>query len=160
MKCRVLVIGYGNELRRDDAVGPQTARAAAQLEIPGLRAVAVHQLTPELAEMLAYAARVVFVDADRNGDGSVRSCPLEPTNISSSLGHLSDPRELLALAEALYGRSLNAWLITVPAPDLDFGEGLSASAERGLIAALQQIALIARDSSTMTREGEQCTRPA
>ena len=59
----ILVIGYGNELRRDDGLGP---RVAASLAGPGVRALAVRQLTPELAEEVATARLVVFVDARVN----------------------------------------------------------------------------------------------
>jgi len=52
----VLVIGYGSELRGDDAAGPTAAR---RLRSTGLSALDVHQLTPEIAERSA-AARVVF----------------------------------------------------------------------------------------------------
>jgi hypothetical protein len=59
------------------------------------------------------------------------------------LGHTGEPRELLALAEALYGRRPEAWLITLPAPELGFGEGLSATAEHGLAEALRQLRTLA-----------------
>src|SRR5947209_7059306 len=36
----VLVIGYGNELRGDDGVGPCVARTVASWQRPGLRALA------------------------------------------------------------------------------------------------------------------------
>jgi hypothetical protein len=48
------------------------------------------------------------------------------------LGHVSDPRGLLALTEALYGRCPEAWLVAVPARSLGLGEPLSPAAAAGL----------------------------
>jgi len=45
----ILLIGYGNELRGDDAIGPLVARALAELRLPGTQVLALTQLTPELA---------------------------------------------------------------------------------------------------------------
>src|SRR5690242_2835552 len=58
-----VVIGYGNDIRGDDAAGPLAARAVAAWGAPGVRALAAHQLTPELAEALAAAELAIFVDA-------------------------------------------------------------------------------------------------
>ena len=71
----VLVIGYGNALRGDDAVGLRAAeRLAADGRLPGARIDACHQLTPELAADIAAARLVVLVDARENGGtaGDVR----------------------------------------------------------------------------------------
>ncbi len=59
----ILVMGYGNMLRSDDGVGQQVARAVAKWEIPNVDAIAVHQLTPELAERLTKTDIAIFVDA-------------------------------------------------------------------------------------------------
>jgi hydrogenase maturation protease len=144
MNTRLLVIGYGNELRRDDGVGPRAARAVAAWQLPGVEGVAAHQLTPEFAERIGEAERVVFVDAGH--DDVVLTRPLEPSRAAQVLGHTGGPRELLALAEALCGRRPGAWLITLPAPELGFGEGLSAAAELGLAEALRQIRTLTGES--------------
>jgi hydrogenase maturation protease len=133
-----LVIGYGNELRRDDGVGPRVARTVAGWNVRGVLAVALHQLTPELAEAVAGADEVFFVDAAAGTRGvSVR--PVWPDGGRPVLDHASSPAALLALAEAIYGRRPRAWLMTLPAPDLDFGEELSPAATRGMDEALRYI---------------------
>ena len=64
MTGNALIVGYGNPLRGDDGVGQAVARAFAdEAAIDGVDAVACHQLTPELAERFAAAARVVLIDA-------------------------------------------------------------------------------------------------
>ncbi len=134
-----LVIGYGNELRRDDGVGPRVARTVAAWGVHGVLAVALHQLTPELAEAVAGASEVFFVDAAAGDDAGVRVRLLRPNLPRSALGHTSSPSELLTLAQVLYGRRPRAWLVTVHAPDLDFGEELSPVAARGMDEALRHI---------------------
>jgi hydrogenase maturation protease len=137
----VVVIGYGSELRGDDAIGPRVAERVAALALPGVRAIAAPQLAPELAEELAQAGAAIFVDArPAAGDPVVVPQPIAPAAASSALGHTSDPRELLALAQALYGHTPPAWLIAVPAASFELGAPLSAAAESGVAAALDRIA--------------------
>lgn len=138
-----LVIGYGNTLRTDDAVGPRAAGAVRGWGLPGVTALAVAQLTPELSEPLSAARLAVFVDARLAADddpSGVKVEPLEPTGGASTFGHTGDPRRLLALARDVYGRCPRAWLVTVPAADVGVGEGLSPRAVRGLEDALRRIA--------------------
>jgi hydrogenase maturation protease len=135
----VLVIGYGNELRRDDGVGPRVARAVAEWNLPGVAALDRHQLTPELAEAMAAADEVFFVDASAGDEAGVCVRPLCPNSQRLAPGHTSNPDELLALTQALYGRRPRAWLITVPAPDLGLGEELSAAAACGVGEALRYL---------------------
>lgn len=139
MTTRLLVIGYGNELRCDDGVGPWVARRVAAWERAGLQALAVHQLLPELAEVLVGAERVVFVDAGPTAEEATALSRLEPEGVAVRLGHASSPRELLALTQTLYGKQPEAWLLAISAPDLAFGEGLSAAASCGMDEALRHI---------------------
>src|SRR5579872_2398967 len=80
MRCRVgegvLIIGYGSWLRGDDAAGRLAARRLAER---GFDAVDVHQLTPELADRVASAGTVVFLDADAGlAPGAVTVRPVTP----------------------------------------------------------------------------------
>lgn len=56
-------------LRGDDGVGPLVAETVAGWGLPGVRALAVQQLVPELAEMVAAASLVVFVEAGPGPEG-------------------------------------------------------------------------------------------
>jgi hydrogenase maturation protease len=129
MTANALIVGYGNPLRGDDGVGQAVAQAfAGEDAIDGVDAFACHQLTPELAERFASAARVVLIDAAAGAEaGRVSVTPLQPAPApASTLGHHVEPAQLLHMAQALYGRSPEAWLITVGAGSLELGEGLSA----------------------------------
>jgi len=125
----ILVIGYGNELRGDDGIGPRVAEVVAATNYPDVRVVRCFQLVPELAADLAQVQRVIFVDGvaeARKTAVEVRSLsPAETTDWST---HVADPRTLLALAQALYGRMPEAWYVLVSGENFDFGEGLSSAA--------------------------------
>jgi hydrogenase maturation protease len=134
-----LVIGYGNELRGDDASGPCVARRVADWRRPDVGGLAVHQLTPELAPALAGAELVVFVDAcveEAGREVCLRRLKAGPAAV---MGHTSDPPWLLALAETLYGGRPEAWLATIPAADFSLGARLSPTARAGVAVALRQI---------------------
>jgi hydrogenase maturation protease len=139
-----MVVGYGSALRGDDAAGPRVAAAVARWGLPGVRTIAAHQLTPELAVPLSQARTAIFVDA-RVGGGGVRVRPLQPANTLSSLDmHIGDPATLLALALALYGRAPRAWLITLPARSFALGAPLSPLARRSLAVARRRIRSLLR----------------
>jgi hydrogenase maturation protease len=139
----VVVIGYGNALRGDDGAGPRVATAVAGWGLPQVQALAVHQLTPELAETLAAARLALFVDSRLPGHGNdVTVQTLHPAPATASLGHTSDPRQLLALAQALYGRYPPAWLITIPGSNFQPGQALSVETHRATEEALRQIGFV------------------
>ncbi len=134
----VLVIGYGNRLRSDDAVGPLVAEAVSRLHRPGVEALALAQLTPELSEPLSRVRLALFVDGCIDSD-AVLIQPLAPGPFEPSLHHTGDPRWLLGLTLAVYGQCPVSWLIAVPVVHLDFGEQLSAAALQGVDIALCEI---------------------
>ena len=134
----VLVIGYGNRLRGDDAVGPLAADAAAGWWLPGVEAVAVPQLTPELAAPLARARCAVFVDAATDAD-EVSCRAVTPSATASAMGHALDPGGLLGLALQAFGRAPGAWLLTLPTSAFEMGAGLTRAARTGLDEALDRI---------------------
>jgi hydrogenase maturation protease len=138
-KERWLVVGYGNELRRDDAVGPRIAGQAAAWRLPGVTALALHQLTPELAAALAKVEAAVFVDASVAETAvAVRELAWLETDFDAA--HSLKPAALLALTGRLFpGQAPRAWLLTVPARSLDLGEGLSPETETCMAEALLQL---------------------
>jgi len=130
----VVVIGCGNELRGDDAAGPRIARAVAARNLPGVRALAVQQLAPELAADLAQADCAIFVDAYQaaTDDAQAEARALDPLAAASATWHTGDPRPLLALAQPVYGRAPRAWLVAVPAIGFEYGAPLSSVARAGI----------------------------
>lgn len=138
-----LVIGYGNELRGDDAAGPRVAREVQRWGLPNVRALALHQLTPELAPLLAEAGAAIFIDA-YTARSTTSPVPIRVHRIGPYVerqlgGHSGDPRALLALAETLYGRAPRAWWVKIPAFEFAHGESISRLTQRGMRAAQRRI---------------------
>lgn len=135
-----LIIGYGNSLRRDDGIGLKVASEVEKLGLPGTRSRQEQQLTPELAATIAEFDRVIFVDAAINSERVQLQQIQSQQATGTQLGHNCDARSLLAMTELLYGNVPQAWLITIPAANFEFGEGFSPTAEQGAKKALQIIA--------------------
>jgi|HubBroStandDraft_1064217.scaffolds.fasta_scaffold249501_1 hydrogenase maturation protease len=146
---RCLILACGNTLRGDDGVGPwladwieQRFRAGS-----GIRVISRQQWMPELAEDIAQAHSVIFIDSSASAaPGSVSLVPVEAAAPGSAIAthHLSAP-ELLALALEFYGAApQNACLLTVGAGSTELGEQFSEAVNDALPAAcgvLQSTAL-------------------
>ena len=135
----LLVIGYGNTLRNDDGVGPRVAEALETLRLPGVNTLSCPLLAPEVAEPVARAERVVFVDAAVDGPCEVRFRKLSPAGSSQVMAHAASPDTILALARDLFGHAPNAWLLTIPVVDLAIGDQLSSPAQVGVETAIQKL---------------------
>lgn len=137
---QLLVLGCGNTLRRDDGAGPEVVRRLETLGLDELETVATHQLLPEHAEAIAGFRRVVFVDAClKPGPTALRIGRIEAGELDGFTLHQSSPEEILALAARLYDHVPEAWLITIPAHDLDIGDGLSDEVDRCCDEAVDEI---------------------
>ena len=133
--ARVLLIGYGNVLRGDDALGPMAVellRPVLTGRVTGVELLSCHQLAPELAERLAHCELALFVDAADHGEpGTVRVQRLSPEAVDlASLTHYVQPSALLALARELYGRAPEALLVTGAGATFDDARALASQAAR------------------------------
>ena len=134
-----LVIGYGNELRGDDGVGPKIAAAVEALHLPGVRVIICQQLSPEHAEPVARARVVVFVDAAVDAPRVAQMRKLAPAASSQVIAHAASTATVLALARELFGRAPAAWWLTIPVENLGLGEALSPLARHGFELAVEEI---------------------
>ena len=156
-KRSLLVIGYGNTLRSDDGVGPKVAEAIATLNLPGVASLTCGLLTPELADPIAHAEQVVFVDAALDSPGEVQLRKLAPAESSQIMAHAADPRTLLALARDVFGHAPEAWWLTIPVENIEIGEELSPSVRGGFSLAIREIkSLVALAQPTEIRGAKGC----
>ena len=139
IEAELLVIGYGNSLRRDDGVGPRVAEAIEALHLPGVSTLVCQLLTPEYADPIARARRVIFVDAAVDRTDGVHFRKLEPGENSQLMAHSADPRTMLAIARDVFGHVPEAWWLTIPAICLGFGTDYSPEAEVGFHTAVEEI---------------------
>lgn len=136
---RALLIGYGNTLRGDDALGPMAAERLRAL-LPEAECVSCHQLGPELAGQMAAFDAVLFLDASCEGEpGTVCVEPLRPAARAASLTHHVHPATLLELTHTLYGHVPKAMLITGVGSSFDMREGTSGGLSDAASRALEEI---------------------
>lgn len=133
---KVLVAGVGNELRRDDGLGPAVIRALAERGVPehvdlvdfGTR------LYDLLLRMRGYGALVVVDAVDLGGEPGevyvlepgVGSAPEELAPHSAGL------REVLALAKELGLLPPKVYVVGCQPADRSYGTGLSEEVRRRL----------------------------
>ncbi len=131
--ARVLLIGYGNTLRGDDALGPMAVECL-RTQLGDAEFVSCHQLTPELAERLAACELALFVDATSDGEpGTVEAKLLSPeTADAASLTHHVNPAALLELARTLYGLAPRAMLVTGSGANFESNQELSEKGRQAL----------------------------
>jgi hydrogenase maturation protease len=141
----VLVLGFGNTLRRDDGVGVRAAELLAaepRLMRAGVEVRAGFQLLPEMALDFADVSLVVLVDADVRGlPGSIELRPISADAPDSDADARAEPGasshhvgggELVALAAELTGRRPEAVHVGIGVADTELGEGLSPAVEAAL----------------------------
>lgn len=162
----MLVIGYGNTLRSDDGAGQIVAEEVEKRGWEGVGTISVHQLTPELAEEIAQARGVIFVDAIASEMEKIQVIELkyEIDNVGAGLGknydtkkqlshqnppswgHTGNPRSLLFLTQTLYHKTPPAWWVLIPGVNFELGEQLSPVTQRCIKEAVFDIERLIRSS--------------
>lgn len=147
-----LVIGWGNELRGDDAAGRVVAADVERWAGTNVRVLSVHQLLPELAEPVAEAGRILFVDTrvDHPTRGVLVQSVVRDGGASAVgiLGHASGPERILQLAFALYGVEPEAWVISVPGTEFGVGRPMGPATKAAVQAATSRIRDLLEQAST------------
>lgn len=135
--ARCLILACGNTLREDDGIGPFLADWAEEhwRDDARVRVICDHQWTPDMAEEVAAAESVIFVDCSLDrAPGQIvlrelSSAPFKPGLVTHHLG----AAELLRVAKDLYGNQpRRACLLTVGAGSIELGEGLSPAVRNAL----------------------------
>lgn len=124
---RTLVICIGNKARGDDGAGRLVGESIESLLPADVTLINRPQLDVVMAEDIARAALVVFVDAERRDKPAV-SVDEITAGTAGTRAHAVDPAGLLALAGALYGSTPRSLLVSIAGPRMGHGEGLSDTA--------------------------------
>lgn len=134
-----LVIGYGSDLRGDDAAGRIVADTIDARDLDGIAVVSAVQLTPELALAIAGRDIVVFVDASIDDrEVTVRELTAAvPTD--GMMTHHGDPATLLSMVESVGDPPERAYVVSIPATNLDLGTELSEATARAVDQAVEVV---------------------
>jgi hydrogenase maturation protease len=137
---RVLVLGWGNPGRGDDAIGPRLlerleAEAARRPDWAEHAFITDFQLQPEHALDLEGAGQVLFVDASATAHVPYGFSRIAPARDRSFSTHALSPQAVLAVLEGIEGAAPPAWLLAVRGEQFELGAPMSAAAEARLAAA-------------------------
>lgn len=132
MPATTLIIGYGSDIRGDDALGPKAAELIeCRIKDPSVRVLSRPSLTPELASDVSKADLVVFIDCAMDGPvGEVVRQEIEPQDDATvSMVHFLDPPALLYWAKLLYGRCPRGVQLTTAGCSFNVADKLSPQIE-------------------------------
>lgn len=133
----ILLIGFGNPGRLDDGLGPAVAEAVGKMGLPDVAVDSDYQLMVEDAATVAQYETVIFVDAAVSGREPFSFTRVEPLVEISFSSHSVEPREVMGLAQKLFGAKTEAYLLGIRGYQFNgFGYGFSEQAGRNLDAAL------------------------
>jgi len=142
---RVLVIGYGNTLRGDDAAGVRAAEILSTLH-PDIVSVYLHQLVPECAEQIAECDLVFFIDAQKDITQLNVRLVAPSTEADQPRTHFISPESLLTLSQQLYQHlPAQSYIVGIPASQFEFSEELSASTKKNVDESVRMIDKIISD---------------
>jgi hydrogenase maturation protease len=135
----VLLFGYGNLSRGDDALGPLLLEyVETHCDLDAIEILSDFQLQIEHALDLENRALVLFVDASINCDGAFDFSLLEPDRDKSYTTHAMSPAAVLDVYQSIKKQAPPpCFLLSIKAEKLELGEGLSTQAEKNLDQACQ-----------------------
>ncbi|MDP1734807.1 MAG: hydrogenase maturation protease [Sulfuritalea sp.] len=146
MTAPILIFGWGNPSRGDDALGPLfvehfTALAARHPEWGAVECLTDFQLQVEHALDLQGRRRVLFVDASLDAPAPCSLVRIKAARDASFTTHAMSPQAVLKVYAAIEdGEPPPCWLLAIRGEGFELGEPLSGAAQGHLAAALEQAA--------------------
>lgn len=143
MTAPVLIFGWGNPSRGDDALGPLfvehfTALAARHPEWGEIECLTDFQLQVEHALDLQGRSRVLFVDASVDAPAPCSLERITAAKDASFTTHAMSPQAVLKVyADIDDGEPPPAWLLAIRGERFALGEDLSENARQSLHASLR-----------------------
>ena len=140
LQNKILIIGYGNSLRGDDAIGQIIAEKIEELKVKNVDTLALHQLTPDIAEIISKYQVVFFVDASEDKlVNEVQVFDIKHSENRPQIEHAMTPENLLRLATDLYNTTPICNYVIIPAENFEFSETLSPLTKSFLEPAIKAI---------------------
>lgn len=130
----VLLFGYGNLSRGDDALGPLLLEhVETQCDLTEVELLVDFQLQIEHALDLQHRRLVLFADASVNSDRVFDFIRLEPLRDKSYTTHAMSPAAVLQVYQSITQQSPPpCFLLTIKAEQFELGNELSDSAKENL----------------------------
>lgn len=133
----LLVFGWGNPSRGDDALGPLFVEAVEAMQLPGVECLTDFQLQVEHALDLRGRRRILFVDASGTALPPFELQPIAAARDDSFTTHAVSPQSVLQVFEVLEGRPAPpCWLLAIRGDSWELGAAPTPSARANLRAAI------------------------
>lgn len=137
MIAPVLVFGWGNPSRGDDALGPLFIDRIAALELPDVECLTDFQLQVEHALDLEGRKRILFVDASLHAPAPFSVKRLEAARDASFTTHAMTPEAVMHVYAELHDEAPPpCTLLAIRGEGFELGEKISPAAADHLDAAL------------------------
>lgn len=145
MTAPLLVFGYGNPSRGDDALGPLLLERLAALNLPHVELLTDFQLQVEHAVDLQGRELVLFIDASVSCVPPYAFSRLAAIKDTSFTSHAMSPAAVLHAFRELYSEPPPTYLLAVRGDSFELGEALSEAATDNLEAAFRLLENLCAD---------------
>lgn len=133
---RLLIFGYGNPSRGDDALGPLLLERLEAGGFPGVECLTDFQLQVEHALDLEGRELALFIDAHLSCQPPFEFTAVYPETDRSYTTHAMSPAAVLQVFAEIHHRPPPpAFLLSIRGEHFELGEGLSPAAQDNLDAA-------------------------
>lgn len=133
MTAPILVFGWGNPARGDDALGPLFVERIEALKLPDIDCLTDFQLQVEHALDLAGRQLVLFVDASLATEPPFTLNPVAPARNTHFSSHALSPEAVLQVYAELHDQEPPAtFQLAIRGKTFELGSGLSAAARSNL----------------------------
>lgn len=138
--AKLLLFGYGNPGRGDDALGPELTGRIAQMHLANVECQNDMQLQVEHVADLAACTQVLFIDADMSCAEPFEFSGIGALKDDSYTSHAMNPAALLHAYSQVYGKAAPpAFLLRIRGYDFELGDMLSDKATSNLDAATKRV---------------------
>jgi hydrogenase maturation protease len=119
---RVLIIGYGNSLRGEDAFGVDVVDRLESINNKSFQTLKLLQLTPEISLKLLEFDKVIFVDAVYSESNRYKfGCSLIKQENLTYTHHIT-PQMLIEFTKTLYNHSIDYSIYSIFTSNFDYIE--------------------------------------
>ena len=132
MTASLLIFGYGNPSRGDDALGPLLLERLQELDLPYLELLTDFQLQVEHTLDLQGREQVLFIDASVSCSTPYTFSRLIAQKDTSYTSHVMSPMALLHSYIQLYGEPPPSYLLQIRGECFELGKSMSISATANL----------------------------
>lgn len=138
MTVPILIFGWGNPSRGDDALGPLLVERIEALHLPGVECLTDFQLQVEHALDLENRERILFVDASIEAEAPFHHSRLFPARDASFSTHAITPESVMQVFVDLHDEDPPpCHQLAIRGESFELGEPLTTQASANLESALQ-----------------------